>query len=455
LDLSFFFYPKSVAIIGASTTPGKVGYELVKNLVEGGFRGEILLVNPKGGRLFGLNIHTSITSLPSTPDVAIVVTPAETVPEIIEECGSVGVKGVIIISAGFSEVGNRDLEDKVVNIARRYGVRVIGPNSAGIINTFNNFHACMEFRVPKGPVSLISQSGAVGGVLFALAREGCIGFSKFVSCGNSCDVNEVEILEYLLMDDDTGSIALYIETIHDGLRFVDVCRRFKGVKPIIALKAGKYSAGMRAASSHTGAIASPYHIYSGLFKQFDILEVPSLGSLFSSSKFSGLNIRAKGSRIVIITNSGGPGVIATDLCEILGFSLPEPSNTLKSKLSSFLPSICSLRNPIDITAISGYEWYFNVLKEIALSGEYDIALVICVPPSFINPMEIAKAIYDFHSMKFGLPIIPCFMYGDVVRECIKYLEERNIPCTFNIEDAVYAAYSISFFGGVKIGSTTR
>lgn len=455
MDLSFFFYPNSVAIIGASTTPGKVGYELVKNLVEGGFKGEILPVNPRGGEIFGLNIYTSISSLPLTPDIALIVTPAETVPKIVEECGSIGVKGVIVISAGFSEVGNRVLEDELVRSAKKYGVRIIGPNSAGIINTFNNFHACMEFRVPRGPVSLISQSGAVGGILFAYAREGCIGFSKFVSCGNSCDVTEVDVLEYLLKDDDTGSIALYIETVHDGFRFVDVCRRFKGVKPIIAFKAGRYHAGSRAASSHTGAIASPYYIYSSLFRQFNIFEAPSLSILFSSAKFSGLNIKVSGSRTVIVTNSGGPGVVATDLCESLGLHLPEPSNSLKNKLSSFLSPICSLRNPIDVTAVGGYEWYYRVLKEIALSGEYDLALVICVPPSFVDPMEVAKAIYDFHKLGFNMPIFPCFMYGDMIRECIKYLESRGIPCALSIEDAVYAAYSTIYFGGVSIGSPLR
>jgi len=446
LNLDFFFYPKSVAVVGASTIPGKVGYELVKNIVEAGFGGDIFPVNPKGGSILGLKVYPSVKSIQSIPDLAVIVTPAETVPGIVGECGSIGVKGVVVISGGFSEVGNRWLEEELVAYARKYGVRVIGPNSAGIINTSINFHACMEFRVPRGPISLISQSGAVGGILFALAREGCIGFSKFVSCGNSCDVSEVEVLEYLLMDDDTGSIALYLEAIHDGRRFIDVCRKFRGVKPMVAFKAGKSSAGVRAAASHTGALASPYHIYSSLFKQFRILEAPSLSGLFSSSKFLGLGFRAKGPRTVIVTNSGGPGVIATDLCESFGLMVPEPSEELKSKLRSFLPQICSLRNPIDLTATGGYDWYYGVLKEASNSGEYDLALVICVPPNFTNPMEAAKAICDFHNSNTNMPVIPCFMYGDMIRECVKYLESRGIPCTFTLEDAAYTAYSIVYLG---------
>lgn len=446
MNLDFFFYPKSVAVVGASTIPGKVGYELVKNIVEAGFGGDIFPVNPKGGSILGLKVYPSVKSIQSIPDLAVIVTPAETVPRIVGECGSIGVRGVVVISGGFSEVGNRWLEEELVAYARKYGVRVIGPNSAGIINTSINFHACMEFRVPRGPVSLISQSGAVGGILFALAREGCIGFSKFVSCGNSCDVSEVEVLEYLLMDDDTGSIALYLEAIHDGRRFIDVCRKFRGVKPMVAFKAGKSSAGGRAATSHTGALASPYHIYSSLFKQFGILEAPSLSGLFSSSKFLGLGFRAKGPRIVIVTNSGGPGVIATDLCESFGLMVPEPSEELKSKLRSFLPQICSLRNPIDLTATGGYDWYYGVLKEASSSGEYDLALVICVPPNFTNPMEVAKAICDFQNSNTNMPIIPCFMYGDMIRECVKYLENKGIPCTFTLEDAAYTAYSIVYLG---------
>ncbi|MEM2136431.1 MAG: CoA-binding protein [Candidatus Methanomethylicia archaeon] len=455
MDLSFFFNPKSVAIIGASTTPGKIGYEIVRNLVDSGFNGDILPINPRGGSILGLEVYDSLKSLPSTPDISIIVTPANTVPGIVEECGLNGVKGVVIISAGFSEAGNRGLEEKLIDSAHKFNVRVIGPNSAGIINTKNGFHACLEFRVPKGPVSLISQSGAVGGILFAFAREGNLGFSKFVSCGNSCDVDEVEVLEYLLMDDDTDSIALYLETIHNGFKFIDVCRRFRGVKPIIAFKAGRYTAGGRAVSSHTGALASPYHIYSTVFKQFGILEASNLSGFFSSAKFSSFKPYAKGSRVAIVTNSGGPGVIATDLCESLGLFVAEPSENLKNRLRGFLPPICSLRNPIDLTAMGYYDWYYNVLRELASSGEYDVILVICIPPSFVDPMDAARAVLDFHNLGFDTPIVPCFTYGDMVRKCIKYLEDKGIPCAFSIEDAVYAAYSLIYFGGGFYGSNFR
>ncbi|MCS7096976.1 MAG: CoA-binding protein [Candidatus Methanomethylicia archaeon] len=446
-DLNIFFNPNSVTIIGASTTPGKVGYEIVRNLIECNFKGDILPVNPKGGRILNLEVFKSIDSLPLIPDVAIVVTPADIVPKVVEECGLNGIKHVVVISSGFSEIGNRVLEEELVKTARRYGVRIIGPNSAGIINTENNFHACMEFRVPSGRVSLISQSGAVGGILFALAREGLLGFSKFVSCGNSCDITEVDVLQYLLVDNKTNSIALYVESIRNGMQFIDTCKKFRGVKPIVAFKAGKSSSGNRAALSHTGALSSPYHIYSSVFKQLGILETLSLSGLLFSAKFSSFNFKVKGSKVAIVTNSGGPGVITTDLCESFGLLLPEPSEILKNKLRSFLSPLCSLKNPIDITAMGGYDWYYNTLKEVALSNEYDLSIVVCVPPSFMNPMDAAKAIYDFFTAGFNMPIVPCFMYGDIVRECIKYLEDKGIPCTFTIEDAVYAAYSITYFGG--------
>ena len=448
-NIDFFFEPESVAIVGASHKPGKIGFELVRSILECGFSGEIFPVNPKGGEILGLKVYKSISDTSSKIDVAVIVTPSKTVPNIVKECGLHGIKGCIIISAGFSEIGNRKLEKLLLENAKRYDVRIIGPNSAGIINTSANFHACLEFRVPKGPVSLISQSGAVGGVMFAMARAGVIGFNKFVSCGNSCDVNEMDVLKYLLRDEETKSIAIYVETLHSGRSFLESIRKFKGLKPIIALKGGKFSAGLRAAASHTGSLASPYAVYSAVFKQCGIFEVPSIGSLFSSAKISAYHSSSNGERVVVVTNSGGPGVVATDMCESLGLSVPEPSERLKEKLSTFLPSICSLRNPIDLTAMAGYDWYFNTLKELSSSMEYDYILSICVPPSFMDPMDAAKAIVDLYDVYSEIPVIPCFLYGSMVMKSIKYLEKHNIPCAYSIMDAVYSLKALSYFGRLR------
>jgi len=386
--------PRAVAVIGASSRPGKIGYEVLKNIIEGGFEGDIYPVNPRVGEILGLKVYSSVLDLPTTPELAVITTPAEVTLKVVEECGIKGVNGVVVISAGFSEVGNYELERKLVSVAKSYGVRLIGPNSAGVVNTNSKLYACLEFRVSPGPISLISQSGAIGGVLFAYARHSKIGFSKFVSCGNSADVNEAEVLAYLADDENTKVVALYLESVKSGRLLLKVAREASLKKPVVALKGGRSAAGLRAASSHTGSLASSFAIYAGAFKQAGIIQVSTLEDLFGSAKSLSTQPPAKGDRIAILTNSGGPGVLATDACESLGLRVPEPSPRLKSMLRSFLPPICSIRNPIDLTANAGYDWYFKSLEVLLGSDEFDGVIVICVPPSFMDSKVAAKAIVD-------------------------------------------------------------
>lgn len=432
-SLRVMMEPKAIAVIGASTSPGKIGFEILKNIVEGGFEGDIYPVNPKGGKALGLKFYPSILDVPRTPELALIVTPARVVPQVVEECGVRGVNGVIVISAGFSEVGNYELEKKLVRVAKKYDVRIIGPNSAGIVNTECNLYACLEYRVNPGSISLISQSGAIGGILFSYARASGIGFSKFISCGNSCDVDEVEVLEYLGCDEFTRVIALYVESLSRGRDFLDVARRVSSVKPILVLKGGLSSAGLRAVASHTGSIATSHEIYRGAFKQARVLQVDSLEELFDAAKTMVLQPTPSNGRIAIITNSGGPGVLAADACERNDLIIPEPSRKLKERLSKILPPICSLRNPIDLTAAADYELYFKTLKMILSSGEFDGVIVIFVPPSFVDSNEIARAVVDVNrlinddgSIK-NVPIIACWMYGDVVESAVRYLESHGIP----------------------------
>lgn len=419
--------PNAIAVIGASTSPGKIGFEVLRNIVEGGFEGDIYPVNPKGGEALGLKFYTSIFDVPSTPELAVIVTPARVVPRVVEECGVKGVRGAVVISAGFSEIGNFELEEELVEVARRYGVRIIGPNSAGVVNTDYNLFACLEYRVNPGPISLISQSGAIGGVLFSYARSSKIGFNKFVSCGNSCDVDEVEVLEYLASDDRTRAIILYLESLRRGRLFLSVARRVARIKPVLVLKGGLSSAGLRAVASHTGSMATSHDIYSGAFKQARVIQVDSLEELFDAAKVMVLQSLPRGGRIAIVTNSGGPGVLVTDACERSGLVVPEPSSDLKLRLSRVLPPICSVRNPIDLTASASYDLYFNVLKEVLLSGEFDGVIVIFVPPSFADSLEIARAVVDVKGLSSDIPIIACWLYGDVVESAVSFLESNGIP----------------------------
>lgn len=419
--------PKAIAVIGASTSPGKIGFEVLRNIVEGKFQGDIYPVNPKGGEVLGLKFYSSVLEVPSTPELAVIITPARVVPKIIEECGVRGVKGAVVISAGFSEVGNFKLEEELVRTARKYNVRIIGPNSAGVVNTERNLYACLEYRVNPGSISLISQSGAIGGVLFSYARASKVGFNKFISCGNSCDVDEVEALEYLASDEGTSVITLYLESLKRGRLFLKVAKRVSSIKPVLVLKGGLSSAGLRAVASHTGSIATSHDIYRGAFKQAKVLQVSSLEELFDAAKALALQPLLSNKRIAIITNSGGPGVLVTDACERNGLMVPEPSEDLKKRLSEILPPICSIKNPIDLTAAANYELYFKVLKVILFSGEFDGVIVIFVPPSFVDSLKIAKAVVDVKRLSNKIPIIACWLYGDMVESAVSFLESNGIP----------------------------
>jgi len=443
--------PSAVAVIGASSRPGKIGYEVLKNIIEGGFEGDVYPVNPKGGEILGLKVYQSVLKLPKTPELAVVTTPAQAALKVVEECGVKGVKGAVIISAGFSEVGNYDLERRLISIAKSYGVRIIGPNSAGVVNTSLNLYACLEFRVKSGPISLISQSGAIGGVLFAYARASRIGFSKFISCGNSADVDESEVLAYLAGDEGTKVIALYMESVKRGRHLIEVAREASLIKPVIALKGGRSNAGIRAASSHTGSLASSYAVYAGAFRQAGIIQVEFLEDLFNSAKALSTQPPARGDRVAILTNSGGPGVLTTDACESLGLKVPEPSSELKSKLMSILPPICSVRNPIDLTANASYDWYFESLKILLSSREFDGVIVICVPPSFMDSTLAARAVIDARRFYPDKPIIASFLYGDVVEEGVKLLEGNQVPNVSSPRGAAEAMKVLVDYGRIKFG----
>ncbi|RLG64460.1 acetyl CoA synthetase, partial [archaeon] len=277
-DLSKLFNPSSIAIVGASRTPGKIGHEILKNLINGGYRGRIYPVNPKANEILGLKCYPSISSIDNSIDVAVICIPATLVPSVVEECGRKGVKFAIIISSGFSETGNRELEDKVVKIARKYGVRIIGPNCAGIICSRSNLYATFEPIVKRGNVAFISQSGALGGAILYQLIDEDKGLDIFVSIGNRADLMETEIMEYLGKDPEVKAILIYIEGLREGegRAFMKAAMKIVPKKPVIVLKAGTSKAGMRAVQSHTGSIAGSDLIYTYAFKQAGVIKVDSV-----------------------------------------------------------------------------------------------------------------------------------------------------------------------------------
>ena len=416
-----FFNPHSVAIF-ASMKEGKTGYEIVKNMVEGGFKGDIFPISQSEGQIFGLDIYPDFKNLDI--DLTIIAIPSQLIPSLLEDLGNQGINSVIIISAGFSEVGNLEQEEKIKQIAKQYQIRIIGPNCAGIMNTESNLFASIEVRALPGETAFITQSGALGGAALMMAEELGFGFSKFVSYGNRCDVGEVDLIKYLENDPQTKVIALYIEGLEEGRRFLTQAKKTVLKKPIVAIKAGKSKAGMRATSSHTGSLAGEDKIYDAAFRQAGILRVEGVEEMFDLCRGLIYYPKIKGNKIGVITNSGGPAVLATDKLEELGLMVSEPSESLKNKLKKILPPHVSLGNPFDLLAYGGADNFARVSEII--SSEYDAILAIFVPTASMDSTEIATALGKIKE-EVKIPIFANFMAGRLVKEAIGELKKYGIP----------------------------
>lgn len=416
-----FFNPSFVAIFG-SMKEGKTGFEIVKNMVEGGFKGDIYPISQSSGQIFGLNIYPDFKNLDI--DLAVIAIPSQSIPSLLEDLGGKGVNSVIIISAGFSEVGNFEQEEKIKQIAEQYQMRIVGPNCAGVMNTEGNLFASIEVRALPGNTAFITQSGALGGAVLMMAEELDFGFSKFVSYGNRCDVDEADLICYLQDDPQTQVITVYIEGLNEGRKFLRQAKETVLKKPIIAIKAGKHEAGMRATSSHTGSLAGEDRIYEAAFKQAGILRVDGVEEMFDLSRGLIYYSRIEGNRIAVVTNSGGPAVMTTDKLEELGLVVPEPSLGLRNKLKEFLPPHVSLKNPFDLLAYGSAETFASVCKIIA--SEYDALIIIFIPTAYMDSAKIAKAIGEVKE-SIKKPIFASFMAGRLVKEGIEELNRYGIP----------------------------
>ena len=367
-NLKYVFEPSSVAIIGASNTPNKLGNVLMKNFTEGGFEGKVIPVNPKYETVSGKKCYQTITSVSGRIDCAIIATPAETVPQVLEECGKKGIRGAIVLSSGFGESGKTDLENKLREAAERNDIACIGPNCLGVLNPYNHvdsiFLPMYKMERPKpGSISFITQSGGVGTCIVDVAAHYSVGFSKFVSYGNGAVINEIDLLEYFIEDKKTEEIVLYLEGTKDGRRLLEVMKWANKEKPIIALKAGKYGGALKAAKSHTGNLAGNYTAYKAAFRQAKITEAESLDELFNFVKIFRQPL-PKGRRIMVITNGGGLGVLAADAMEENGLMLAEPTEETLKKCSAAVPSYATVSNPLDMTADATVEGYATVIDAV-------------------------------------------------------------------------------------------
>ena len=448
------FYPQTIAIIGASSKPGKIGYALLKNIVEYGYEGRIYPINPERSEILGLKTYPRIQDVPEKVDLAIISVPAHGVLGVMEDCVKKCVRGALIITSGFSEVGEegRTLENQVVETARRGNVRVIGPNMMGIVNTAGKLNAL--FVLPKaipGEIAFVSQSGAMGNAILSLGSKLRIGFSKFVSIGNMADIDFSDLLEYLENDNDTRVIAMYVEGLRDAKRFLRVAERVTRTKPVIVIKAGRSRAGARAITSHTGYLAGSDRIYDAAFRQARVFRTNSIEELFDVAKAMAYQGGLAGPRVAIVTNSGGPGIMASDACEDQGLTVSELDQGTVNRLKERLPPICSTKNPVDLVANADPVRYRFAIETVTGDPQVDGVLVILTPPDAIIPGGSTTIAQEIVSLQRVLkkPIVTSWMGGVEVEEGIKVLEEHRIPNFPTPERAVRAMAFMARFPSRK------
>lgn len=406
--------PKSVAVIGASTKPKTIGSELMQRLRDYKFKGDIYPVNPKGGIIEGFQAYTSVLEIPSEVDLAVIIVPQKFVLSAIDDCNKKGIKGICIISAGFKESGaeGAQAEKELVEKIKSYNMRLVGPNCLGVLNTNPEvlMDATFAESLPvRGDIGFVSQSGALGGGILNILKDLNVGFAQFISIGNQADVNAETAIEYWENDDDVKQILLYMESIQNPANFRKLATRISKKKPIVALKAGRSAAGASAASSHTGSLAGADKAANALLNQSGVIREYSLKNLFATAKvFSNCPI-PKGDRVAIITNSGGPGIMATDaICEY-GMQIAKITDETKEKLRSFLPAAASVKNPIDMIASAPIEHYMQTLETVIADENVDMIVVIYLPFLGLKDIDVAKAIMEIKAKNPQKPVIGVFM----------------------------------------------
>ena len=412
------FKPKSVAVIGASTAPGKLGHDILANLKNGGFSGPLYPINPKAEEILGLKVYKSISDTPAAPELAVVVIPARIVAPTLEQCAAKGVKAAIVITGGFAEAGpdGERLQDELAQVVRKTGLRVIGPNCQGVNMPHERMCASWPLITTKGKIAFASQSGTVGAAFLDMAAAERLGVSGFVSLGNRVDVDEAEVLSYFNQDPHTAVIALYLEGVKRASYFLDALR--EATKPVVILKAGRTVAGSKAAESHTKSMAGTDAIYEALFRKYQVYRADNLEELFDFAKALAYLPRPQGRRLMITTSSGGAAILAIDEAEKCGLTVPEPNAILKERLREMLPAHCAVGNPVDLTgdAISAPELYKQVMDKTR--DDYDAQVVI-----FGDPIPGAS-----QQVTAGAPEVVVFLGGaEVEREERGKLYEAGIP----------------------------
>lgn len=444
-DLEAFFAPGAIAVVGASRRPDSVGHAIVRNLIQGGYTGVIYPVNPKARGILGLRCAPTLSAIDDQVDLAVVVTPADTVEAVLREGAARGIRHFLVISAGFKEAGPEGAarERRLAELARAQGLAVIGPNCLGIINTAAQvrMNATFAAHMPMpGALGLVSQSGALCTALLDYAKGHGIGFSRFVSFGNKSDVTEIELLRSLAGDPATRVILMYVEDLSAGGEFIDVCNHITHAerpKPILAIKTGRTSEGARAAASHTGSLAGSDEVYDAIFRQAGVIRVESVGELFDCAEAFIDPQLPRGRRTAIVTNAGGPGIMATDACVRSGLTLARFAEATTKSLRFQLPATANVRNPVDVIGDAGPERYRAALDAVSADDGVDQVVVIFTPQAMSNVLSVTDVIVETRSF-CGKPIVGCLMGLADVAPGVARLKQAGVPTFAFPENALRA-----------------
>jgi acetyl coenzyme A synthetase (ADP forming)-like protein len=414
-----FFQPRAVAVVGASRDPGSIGYRIVDALVVNRFQGTIYPIHPRAAEIGPLKAYPSVHAVPEPVDLAIIAVPRQVVAAVVDDCAAHGVRALVVITAGFGEVGaeGRAMQQQLARQVRGHGMRMIGPNCMGLLNADPAVRLNATFAPvfpPPGRVAMSSQSGALGLAILAAARRFNLGFSTFVSVGNKADVSSNDLLQYWEEDPGTDVILLYLESFGNPRRFARIARRVGRRKPVVVLKSGRTTAGGRAAGSHTAALAASDTAVDALFQQTGVIRAETLEEMFDLALALGSQPLPRGRRVAVVTNAGGPGILCADTCEAGGLVLPEPSAGLKARLAEFLPTAASLGNPVDMIASAPPEHYRRTVAAVLGSGEFDAMIVVYIPVGLVEMEAMTRAVGAgiAEARKAGAadrPVLACWM----------------------------------------------
>ncbi|MCX6583957.1 MAG: GNAT family N-acetyltransferase [Candidatus Aminicenantes bacterium] len=439
--LERIFNPQRIALVGVTTNPKSVGGKVLSNLVGGGFRGVVYPVNPDSEAVMGIQCYPDVKTLPRTPDLAVICSPASQVPELVRACGEAGILGVIIMSSGFKETGpeGKGLEDQVMEEARKFeGMRILGPNCLGVIVPHRNLNISFANGIPKpGEIAFISQSGALCSSVLDWALEEKIGFSYFVSIGNALDVAFGDLIDYFGEDEKSRSIILYIESISNAAKFMTAARAFARTKPIVVYKAGRFPESAKVAASHTGAMAAEDAIYDAAFQRIGISRVFEIGDIFDVAELIGRKKIPAGPRLAVVTNAGGPGVMATDALIAANGVLAKLSDQSMEQLNEALPPSWSHGNPVDVLGDARSKRIMKAVKIVLEDKGVDAVLVILTPQAMTNPTTTAKALGELAATT-SKPILAAWMGGEQMHESNRVLNEAGVPTYMTPEQGVRA-----------------